>query len=201
MSIRQIHFLMIVVLSLVLTGCGSVPTSSLKVPDTISTIALREKLTYTVEVKGITSRSVWNDTLAEGVYRAEYEDANGTYYRGPAVCVTQWLEKFDLGMHFLTRVTGHDGGIYVPKNKAQTPWIYYVAGTGVDLTEAATNSKPSASTPIPVTVPAPLSTGQVVGGNVAIAAVAAIGLAHERGNLAKLEQQPNSELLRTAIAF
>ena len=81
-------------------------------------VLLKEDATYTVK-RGV--GYVWTEGLRAGVYRPELENQHGTFFRGPDACVTQRLEKDDMGPF--------NGGLWIPKDRInKKPRIYYYFG-------------------------------------------------------------------------
>lgn len=102
---------LIVIVSIIsLTGCSTtfsiVHPDKLSKPEHIKTIELKEDF---VTSKEIGWKTLWNYRLKAGTYAAEYEDTEGTFYRGP--------EKFYIEQSEYTPPAGNafEGGLWLAK--------------------------------------------------------------------------------------
>lgn len=186
-----------------LAGCGSISTSKLAKPAVDSQISLPNGLSYVRENSGLTNKNLWNVSLAPGTYRAEFEDANGTFYRGDGAVLVERRRRYDYGAATPSKtfIHTHHGGIYLPKDESQPPKIYMVAGT---MTQQILDGDDSA---VPLeggnvtAVVTGVTAGQAAVGGVAATGLMALAAAAERGNLAFYidRMQPDAAAVRAAI--
>jgi len=90
-------------------------TKNVKPTTSDSYVLLESDTTYVVK-RGV--GVTWKEGFQKGVYRPELENEFGTFYRGPAGCVIQFMDDKSMGPF--------DGGIWVPKDRINSkPMIYY----------------------------------------------------------------------------
>lgn len=175
-------FSSILLCGLLLAGGCSTNPANLKRPETPMTLELP------AAYKHETGRNRARFELPPGVYTAEYEDAEGTYFRGARACVQLWYagpaNKDQPADQLITR----EGGVYLPRKASEPAKIYVYVGSEVQVNP----NRPSDGGPV---VPASVATdiaaraapaagvgtgavGAALGGAVVDALVAA-----EKGNL------------------
>ncbi|RYF14460.1 MAG: hypothetical protein EOO30_18120 [Comamonadaceae bacterium] len=115
-----------VILVLALAGCASVPEKEglQVVSASTESFILRSPLTYPVESWGIVA------TVPAGTYRLEKENALGRYFHGEQLLL-QWTLP--------TGVAVARGGVWVPRDPAAAPRLYFYSQTvskGKSLQEA-----------------------------------------------------------------
>ncbi|WP_226649019.1 hypothetical protein [Microbulbifer variabilis] len=108
----------IILLALFLSGCANYThlIKNLEPIESDNSIVLESQLTY--EAKYGLAKVNWKEGLERGIYRPEFENEFGTFYRGPEACVIQYMEKLSMGPF--------EGGIWIPKDKVNnSPRLYY----------------------------------------------------------------------------
>lgn len=93
-------------------------------PATLTKITLEQDVSYTT-VRGI--GATWMEGLKAGGYIAEAENEHGTFYRGSGKCVSDLMASKP-NYQF-------EGGIWLPKEAAEKPKIYYYFNADLDTVE------------------------------------------------------------------
>lgn len=108
---------------LMVIACGLLPGCStlvkpeiLSVPAKITCINVPEKISFSTQ-RGLL-KVKWDTSLNPGLYVAERENAEGTYFRGPAGTVSEWAAEYP-GMS-----KTYDGGFWIPRDATKPPLIY-----------------------------------------------------------------------------
>ena len=156
----------IIVFAVVAGGCGSAATvfdpADLRKPTVDRTIRLDEDYSFETQLGGI-NNVVARVTVLSGVYRADYEDANGTYFLGPKDCYRSVNLNSDAPGLL------NDCGIYLPNAKDLAPRMYiYRKGPAqqADTTNLAAQATPKGAAIVPSAAGAALG-GAIVEGIVA----------------------------------
>lgn len=183
-------------LSGALVACAGVKPANLKDATTSRVIELPAPYVY--ERHFSISSNRFRFSIAAGAYVPLYEDAGGTYFRGPPGCFRQELVESGMANNpFLHKPEVSECGIYF--RDGATPRIFVYIGSGrqapsgdVDpgvATTIALQASPTAS---------PLQAG--AGTAVAVGLIAAVVEA-EKGNVAIVRREPLDDSLKDAIRF
>jgi len=190
--------------TLLLAGCAGVSPSRLLKATEPSELSLTSDVEWEFKL-GSLRPMVYRYRLAAGRYVAEYQDANGIYFRGDGDCFSQEAisvsaedQRIALGKVFVLPC-----GVYLPRApEAEAKWFQYVGAppklqgstaapvSGQDTTTVAMTTALS----MYPTQPVQASAGGAIGGIV----VAAI-IAGEKGNLQISEHQPPTGAIRRAV--
>lgn len=154
-----------------LTACGPVMTKpeSLQSPAVVQCIKLDKALSLST-VRGLLKQT-WITDLREGIYFAEKEDAEGTYFRGPSAAY--WEHSPDATNVSVIR----DGGVWLPKSPEAEPRLYvYVSVDNVarNKTFEATDCNTVSYRKDPATKKISLFAATAAGGAGGVAARAAV---------------------------
>lgn len=100
-----------------LAGCSTlVKPETMNIPARITCINVPEKLSYST-LRGL-FKFKWFTSLNPGIYVAEREDAEGTYFRGPGGAVSEQTPEAPAAGKI------YDGGFWLPHDPAGQPRIY-----------------------------------------------------------------------------
>jgi len=109
--------ILLILISASIIGCANTShlTENLQKSNSDNYVIFKEDVSY-IQKRGIGVS--WKEGLLKGIYRPEQENTYGTYYRGPASCVVQVMDKHSMGPF--------EGGIWIPKDRINnSPRIYY----------------------------------------------------------------------------
>jgi len=137
MKIRSPYLFYIFVLPMILAGCTSIAPESLKKPARMTCIEIAPAM-EAHEKLGLLNIP-WIYTLASGPYLSEREDAQGIYYRAPPSGITIIRDKDGDGDDSIAKRTppAHvDGGIWLPRDTALAPHLYFYVGSRTDQAAA-----------------------------------------------------------------
>lgn len=111
----------------VLYGCASQPNPYIVETKLLTRKETKEELTLSKRLQYSPRRDLFY-ALMPGVYVAEYEGAEGTYFRGPELCVVGYMQRNGEKPWGGYR---QDGGLWLPKGQSSEPFrIYYYPGSG-----------------------------------------------------------------------
>ncbi|MES2205918.1 MAG: hypothetical protein V4525_03865 [Pseudomonadota bacterium] len=131
-------FFLLSIIPTVLTGCvTAISPKNLQAIKKENCITLTEKISWK-ERRGMAGLG-WEEGVAEGIYKAEFEDKKGVFYRGKGRPVSSRVFNVSEPSKKTTTLI-YQGGIWLPRNPLEKPRMYYYSENESFTTDNIHNS-------------------------------------------------------------